>query len=244
MKLCIARHGHKADQVPGNDVGFNTPLSDIGFEQAEVLAAFLAEEEGIEYLYSSCQLRSLQTAEPLADRLSEPWHVWPVFYEGTRRDWQERFEAQPDDAAWATAWRAGEALNSPSKAEMADKHGEYYLLSDIPELFPGAELSQPFPFPDAWWKPKRGNSAPLGYARAEFGLNALLQRHDPGDHVAIICHGTIGDMLVTVLKDFARQRRHFSCDTAGVHRLDRQEGDHWRIEYINNNRYLPADLRV
>ena len=244
MKLCIARHGHKANQLSDYDGGFNTPLSEVGFEQAERLAEFLAAEEAVDHLYSSCQLRSLQTAQPLHDRIGGPWHVWPVFYEGTTRRWEAQFERSPTDVEWATAWRAGEPIEPPSSDELEEMHGNYYLLSDIPDLFPGTELSQPFPFPEAWWELKRGYSAPLGYARAELGLQALFQRHEEGDHIAIVCHGTIGDMLVTALKDFSRRQRHFSCNNAGVHRVDRVNADTWRIAYINNTRHLSDDLRI
>lgn len=244
MRLCIARHGHKANQLEDYDQGFNTPLSDTGHDQAEHLAEFLAEEEDIEYLYSSCQLRSLQTAEPLHDRIGGTWHVWPVFYEGTTARWREAYQESQSDVEWATAWRAGDAIEVPDAAEREEMHGHYYLLSEIPDRFPGTELSQPFPFPDAWWKLKRGYSAPLGYARAEIGLEALLHRHDEGDRVAIVCHGTIGDMLVTSLKDFSRRQRHFACNNAGVHRLDQRDTGNWRIAYTNNTRHLPDEIRI
>lgn len=244
MRLCIARHGHKANQLPDYDGGFNTPLSDVGHRQADELAAYLSEEEEIEYLYSSPQLRSLQTAEPLHDRLDETWHVWPVFAEGTTRRWPDQYDRDPEEAEWATAWRAGEAIDPPNPDEREEMHGHYYLLSEIPELFPGTELTQPFPFPDAWWTVKRGYSAPMGYARADLGLSALLDRHEEGDRIAIVCHGTIGDMLVTTLKDFSRRRRHFACNNAGVHRLDQRSDDTWRIAYTNNTRHLTGDLRV
>ena len=242
MHLYITRHGHKANKVPGYDGGYNTPLSDVGHKQAQHLGDFL-EDEGIETIYSSCQLRSLQTAEPAYERIGCDWHVWPVFYEGTTTTWEERYEESREAVEWATAWRTGEPLDPPSHEELEEMHGHYYLLSDIPDLFPGTQLTQPFPFPDAWWEPKRGNSPPLGYARAELGLRAVQARHEEGDRVAIVCHGTIGDMLVAVLKDFSRRQRHLSCNNAGVHRLDRR-GDGWRIKYANHTSHLPPDLRV
>ncbi len=243
MQLYVIRHGHKANKLPDYNGGFNTPLSDTGHEQAEHLAAFL-EDEGIDIIYSSCQLRSLQTADPAYAALDCEWHVWPVFYEGTRRTWNERYENDPDEATWATAWRAGEPLETPTQEELEEMHGHYYLLSDIPELFPGTQLSQPFSWPEAWWELKRGNTPPLGYARADLGTRALLNRHEEGDSIAIICHGTIGDMLVTSLKDFPRRQRHFSCNNTGVHCLSRRRPDFWRIRYINNTSHLPPELQI
>ena len=243
MDLYIIRHGHKANQLPDYDGGFNTPLSDTGHEQAEFLASFLSEEE-IDVIYSSCQLRSLQTTEPVYDAIGCDWHVWPVFYEGTRTRWTDRYQEDPDATSWATAWRAGEVIETPTKEELEEMNGHYYLLSDIPELFPGTELSQPFPWPEAWWENKRGNSPPLGYARADLGTRAVLSRHEEGDSIAIICHGTVGDMLVTSLKDFPRRERHFSCNNTGIHRLTRRGPDYWRIHWINNTSHLPPDLQI
>lgn len=242
MRLYIVRHGHKASQEPDYDGGFNTPLSDVGRRQAQHLAEFLAGEE-IDTVYASCQLRALQTAQPVSEAIDGDWHVWPVFYEGTGKLWAEQHAENPDDARWATAWRAGERIESPGPEELDRKDGNYYLLSDIPDMFPGAQVSQPFPFPDAWWELKRGYTKSTGYARADLGTEALLHRLDDGERAAIICHSVIATMLVTVLMDFPRRTSRFSCENTGVHRLDRRDDEQWRVTYTNRICHLPPELR-
>jgi broad specificity phosphatase PhoE len=65
-KLYLIRHGQSAGNAEGRFGGHSaTPLSKLGFEQAELTAKALAGE-GIDAIYSSDLLRAVQTAEPLA----------------------------------------------------------------------------------------------------------------------------------------------------------------------------------
>jgi broad specificity phosphatase PhoE len=65
-KLFLIRHGQSAGNAEGRFGGHSaTPLSKLGFEQAELAAKALAKEN-INAIYSSDLLRAVQTAQPLA----------------------------------------------------------------------------------------------------------------------------------------------------------------------------------
>jgi broad specificity phosphatase PhoE len=134
----------------------------------------------------------------------------------------------------------GRTDRSPPDEELADELGGYRLLSELEETFPGVQLSQPFPWPDAWWRPTRGQTHSLGYARIELGFQALVDRHEAGEHVAIVCHGNLIDRMITMIMDFPRrgQRKRFYTDYTGISRLDRIEEDRWEIQYTNRTDHL------
>jgi probable phosphoglycerate mutase len=79
--LYLVRHGQSAGNAEGRFGGHGpTPLSELGKQQAEKTAKALAKE-GINTIYSSDLLRSVQTAEPLAKLLNIPIHKSAAFRE-------------------------------------------------------------------------------------------------------------------------------------------------------------------
>ena len=71
-KLYLVRHGQSAGNAEGRFGGHSpTPLSDLGKQQAELTARFLAKEN-IDVIYTSDLFRAVQTAEPLAKMLDLP----------------------------------------------------------------------------------------------------------------------------------------------------------------------------
>lgn len=71
-KLYLVRHGQSAGNAEGRFGGHSpTPLSELGKQQAEITAQFLAKER-IDAIYSSDLFRAVQTAEPLAKLLNLP----------------------------------------------------------------------------------------------------------------------------------------------------------------------------
>ena len=65
MELILIRHGLPQTIVREDGLPADAPLSDVGLDQAERMAAWLADEE-IERVYASPLRRAHQTAEPLA----------------------------------------------------------------------------------------------------------------------------------------------------------------------------------
>ena len=89
--LYLVRHCQTSGQEP------DAPLTLLGLEQAEALAAFLAER-GIQRIVSSTHLRARQSIEPLAARLGQPIEtdarlVERVLSTTSYPDWRERLLA-------------------------------------------------------------------------------------------------------------------------------------------------------
>ena len=242
MRLYVIRHGQKASPEPNRGRDRNPPLTDRGERQVNHLAEFLADEE-LDAVYSSSQLRALQTAERVHDRVDADWHVWPLFCETDQRRWEDRHADCRSDDSGPAAWPTGDSV--PADSAHVDDPDARYTLSELPDEFPGVRLSQPFPWPDAWWVPTRGQTHAMGYARVELGLQALLDRHGDGGGVAIVCHGNAGDKALTSLLDMPRRRqsRRFSFSNTGVSRLDRRGAERWGIVYVNRTDHLPPELR-
>lgn len=246
MRLFVIRHGQKATVDPEYAGGPNPPLTAVGRQQIEHLGEFMSGL-GIDALYSSCQRRSLETAAAIHERSDCPWHAWPVFCETSTTRWGERYAEDPDAATALTAWPTTAGVADPTPDDVArHEDGGYYPLSDVPEAFPGAELSQPFPWPEAWWVPRQGHTTELGFARIELGLEALLSRHEADEAVAVACHGNCGDKMITTLMDMPRRTRprRFAFNNAGVTRLDSDDDGTWRVTFANRRSHLPPDLRV
>ncbi|MEM9953735.1 MAG: histidine phosphatase family protein [Chloroflexota bacterium] len=78
--IYLVRHGHRLDEddkrwyekVNGNK--YDSPLSDIGKDQAQKLASRL-QSEPIDWIFSSPYYRALQTAHPVAEALDLPIYV-------------------------------------------------------------------------------------------------------------------------------------------------------------------------
>lgn len=80
-RLYLIRHGQSNGNAEGRFGGHgSTPLSALGREQAERTAKVLAKE-GIDVIYSSDLLRSVQTAEVLAKLVDLPVHETTAFRE-------------------------------------------------------------------------------------------------------------------------------------------------------------------
>jgi 2,3-bisphosphoglycerate-dependent phosphoglycerate mutase len=80
-RLYLIRHGQSAGNAEGRFGGHGpTPLSKLGLEQAEKTARTLAKE-GVDVIYSSDLLRSVQTAEELAKLVNLPVRQTTAFRE-------------------------------------------------------------------------------------------------------------------------------------------------------------------
>lgn len=246
MELIVVRHGRRADKSPSYDGGFNTPLSDQGHKQANRVGAYLGEQN-IDAIYSSALLRALQTAEPVADATDAPWHVWPIFGEISNRTWLQRAEEDPSTAEVITSWQTNEEIEEPEPAELENRHGHYYLLSEISDRFPGTILDQPFPFPDAWWEAKGNLTRSTGLAQVSLGVQELIHRHaETEDRVAVVCHAHSGGGIISTLLEHAPRNRFraYHLSNTGVTSLQRRGEHQWRLLYHNRVEHLEPDLRT
>ena len=169
-----------------------------------------------------------------------------MFGEFGNRTWQELAEKDLERARGVATWQTGEVARDPATADHADEFGNYYPLSEIPEMYPATIQDQPFSYPDKWWRARDGPTRINGIARVELGLEALTERHEDGDTVAIVCHTQSGAGIVSSLTDFPHRHQHrlYSFDNTGITRLDRRSGDRWLVSYANRVEHLPPELRT
>ena len=90
MDVLLIRHAESANNAlwARDRDAFTTgrthdpPLTELGFEQADVLARHLAERGArIDRLVASPMLRAIQTARPVAAALGVPLEVWVEVHE-------------------------------------------------------------------------------------------------------------------------------------------------------------------
>lgn len=122
MRILLIRHGQSHANVNGRIQGPDDPLTDLGREQARLLAPHLAENYVIDHLISSSLDRAHETATIIAESTGHHVALEPQFAEIRNGDaigmlWTDWREANPElapvwgwDARHAdAAWEGGES---------------------------------------------------------------------------------------------------------------------------------------
>lgn len=239
MELYIIRHGQSTNNALADERlrTFDPPLTAIGERQAELVAAYLADGRnrdpwvnpatgqsrpetgtgfGITHLYCSAMYRALQTARPIAEALGLQPEVWVDIHE----------------------------------------HGGIYLETDGTVTgYPGksrGEILAEFPhytLPDAiteagWWAIEKGME-PLdsAYGRAITVANALRQRAESDERIALVTHGTFIDALIKALFYQLPSRQMFYMHyNSAISRIDFMARDRMLVRYLNRIAHLPPEL--
>jgi len=136
--LLLARHGQTDDNIePIRAQGFrDTPLNELGREQARALAARVAES-GLQLgsLWCSDLSRAAETARTVGGRIGLEPRPDPRLREGNRGDWEGRLfiDIARDDPEGYAAWmRAGADFRFPG-GESLQEHADrvWAALEDI-----------------------------------------------------------------------------------------------------------------
>ena len=117
-ELLLARHGQTDDNLePLRAQGFrDTPLNEVGLEQAHLLAEHVAEDYDVRSLWTSDLARAAVTAGIVGARIGLEPRPDPRLREGYRGDWEGRLFvdiAREDPEAYAAWMRAGARLPFP-----------------------------------------------------------------------------------------------------------------------------------
>lgn len=123
--LLLARHGETDDnRDPIRFQGFrDTPLNDVGREQAAKLAERLAGE-AIVSLWSSDLRRASETAEIVGARLGLAPHLDPRLREANRGEWEGRLfkdVAREEPERFAAWMRAGDQFRFPGGESLREQ---------------------------------------------------------------------------------------------------------------------------
>jgi broad specificity phosphatase PhoE len=69
LRLLLARHGESQWQIQGDEVGFDSPLTELGRRQANHLGRWLAGHCEVDHIYASPLKRAQETAQLVASYL-------------------------------------------------------------------------------------------------------------------------------------------------------------------------------
>ena len=94
MNLILARHGESEWMVRGDEAGFNSPLTDRGRQQAQLLGRWLAANQKPDAIYASTLIRARDTAEIAAAELA-----MPVSFDDDLREFEVFYWDDDDDYA-------------------------------------------------------------------------------------------------------------------------------------------------
>ncbi len=144
--LLLARHGQTNDNLePLRAQGFrDTPLNEVGLEQAHALADRVASDFPIASLWCSDLQRAAVTAEIVGERVGLEPRVDSRLREGSRGDWEGSLfvDIERDDPDGYAAWmRAGAAFRFPGGESLAEHQQrvlaalhDIHLTGELPAL--------------------------------------------------------------------------------------------------------------
>ncbi len=231
MELFIIRHGQSANNALPNirDREVDPPLTELGEQQAEIVAGYLVSGEthdivaslttnnskfqlrqgfGITALFSSAMYRSLQTVQPIAKSLGLAPQIWVDLHEegGMYRD---------HGGAEGLVGYPGR-----TRSEILAEFPAYQLPSGVTET--------------GWWNQGR-EDLPSLLARAGRVSKQLWQMAEVDERVAMVSHGFFIDVLLkSLLGQDSGQDIYYRHHNTAISRLSINPGQ--RIEVLNLNR--------
>ncbi|HMU95047.1 MAG TPA: histidine phosphatase family protein [Anaerolineales bacterium] len=244
MQLYFIRHGQSINNAKWEEPGYvespDPHLTEIGQEQAQVLAAYLkanhpiTEKEarnnqnqfgyGFTHIYTSLMERAANTAAPTARALGVPFTAWVDIYEEGgiyAREKENLFQGLPGKP------RSYFEKNHPAL--------------NLPESYNES----------GWWN-RPYESEEERQPRADKVLKELIHRHgdragQPEERIVFVSHGGFFVRLLSaMLKLPWRQGAHdmkswFILNNCSISRFDFRDGE-ILINYLNRTDHLPARL--
>jgi 2,3-bisphosphoglycerate-dependent phosphoglycerate mutase len=240
MQLYFIRHGESENNARWTRTGSSegrsedAELTDIGHQQAEIVAQYLAEKEefGITHLYCSLMVRAVATGMAIAEALDVPLVAWTDLHE--------------EGGIYLKDKVSGERIGQPGKTRT-------YFERAYPGLVLPDSLGE-----EGWWN-RPFEEYEIRPARARQVLHELLARHGGmEDRVALVSHGGFYNQFLGALLGFTpREKIWFAMYNAAITRIDfrraeeeepadaeRPAGprDLVRIVYTNRVDFLPEEL--
>ena len=242
MQLYLIRHGQSTNNIledaarrdqPGIDKKervADTPLTETGTEQARLLARHLQTEMdktdardrvfgktgyGLERIFCSPMLRTLQTAQPIADATGLKPEVWTdIFEEGGI--WFQTPGEEPD------------ICPGMNRAEINDSFPSFLLPDSISD--------------SGWWnRPKETrNECTSRVARVAEHIRSCMA--DTDQRIALVSHGTFLSFLTQqLLFGKVNAAIHIRIHNTGITRFD-ISSERAALCYENRLEHLPPSL--
>jgi 2,3-bisphosphoglycerate-dependent phosphoglycerate mutase len=240
MQFYFIRHGQSENNALWKRTGsakgrsVDPGLTEIGQQQAELLAQFLRREAqdtaaavhssdtqnvagfGVTHLYSSLMLRAVATGTVIAKALDLPLVAWEDLHE-----------------------RGGLYLEDEQTGEHIGQAGRNraYFEAHYPDLVLPDSLGEA-----GWWN-RPFEEAEQTFPRAKRFLRDLLERHGhTDDRVIVVSHGGFyNDLLAAILNLPERENYWFSLKNAAITRIDFDD-ERIGLIYMNRVDFLPKNL--
>lgn len=241
MKLYIIRHAQSVNNALANqqDRHFDPLLTELGYDQANLLAEHLAtgidpeyvvgvsEEDTaadtrqrykITHLYCSPMHRAMLTAKPVAEALDLQANVWIDLHEHGGI-----FLDHGGD-------RGVVGYPGRTRSEILAEFPDYVLPDEITE--------------EGWWDPTKGmEDWPSCHGRAIKVYKALRERAASQDTVAIVSHAGFTDALIkAVTNQLPSPNMFYHQYNTSITRIDFRPDGGADIRYINRFGHLPPEL--
>ena len=230
MELYIIRHGQSANNAlesPSDRVE-DPHITDLGLQQAELLASYVKERAGLKMpdsrwsdlgitrIISSAMCRALQTAQYLSRSLGLPVEVWVDIHE-----W---------GGLYLDHGEAGGVVGYPGK-NRSD------ILREFPDyILPDGMAEQ------GWWNGTREEKSAC-QGRAIKVAARLWALAESNQHIALISHGDFIDSLLKALFDqLPGDGLYYRHNNTGITRLDLTGDGHLTMRYMNRIKHLPPEL--
>ena len=254
MELYFIRHGQSANNANWDNAEYRESpdpvLTDLGHEQAQILADFLKKHQaitndkdwniqnrygfGLTHIYTSLMERAAFTAAPIAQALDIPLIAWKEIHE------EGGIYSREDKRSGASG-----AMDKSNVQGLPGRPRSFFMQNFRTLTLPD-DLDE-----TGWWnRPYEADEE--RQPRAEQVFAELLARHKdqkgrPEHRVAFVSHGGFFMRLMgTMLKLPWRQAAHglrswFVLNNCSISRFD-IFGDELSIAYLNRTDHLPDHL--
>jgi 2,3-bisphosphoglycerate-dependent phosphoglycerate mutase len=241
MRLYLIRHGQSVNNAlaeDGRDIErhYDPDLTDIGHQQAQHVAQFLAkamdmpgkyaERFQLSHLYCSPMTRALQTCQPISETLGIKPEVWVDIHEV---------------GGLFLADEEGQSRGFPglTTTQMSEKFPGYVLPETITDT--------------GWWDITKGLEHPPDFiGRAVRVALAIRERSHTDERIALVAHAAFLDLLIKALLSQIPTHPNelfYTHYNTAISRIDFGEGyqsatvqDRLRIHYLNRVDHLPENL--
>jgi len=230
VELYIIRHAQSANNAleSSNDRVKDPPITELGQQQAELLATYVKEQAsltmsnsrwsdlGITRIISSAMSRALQTSQYLSRSLGLPVEVW--------------VETHAWGGIYLDHGEIGGIVGYPGKtrSRILDEFPDYILPDEITE--------------QGWWHGTREEKSAC-QGRAISIAARLWKLAESDQRIAMISHGDFSDSLLKALfNQLPGDGLYYRHNNTGITRLDLTGDGHLTMRYMNRIEHLPADL--
>jgi broad specificity phosphatase PhoE len=235
MQLYLVRHGESFNNAlkEGESRVCDPPLTEKGEKQAELVAAHLSSYGlpdgemgsagevqnqggyGINRIFCSAMLRTLQTTAPIASALGIDPEIW--------------LDVHEEGGIWLEEASGPVGYPGMKKDEIEDRFPGFVIPDGLTEA--------------GWWNRPVETQAQWKERAASVARVLLKKYAGSDDRIAIVNHGGFSnDLLHALFQNAELDEIYFSHQNTAITRLDFEDEGQVRMRYMNRVIHLPPEL--